>query len=710
MSSICLSPPAEARAAAVPAAAVPAAIVVPTYKHSGLLAEALDTALAQETDFAYAVVVVNDGCPFPETDRVCREFAAANPGRLFYLHKRNGGLSAARNSGIAFALDAFPALEAVYFLDSDNRIRPHLLQRMLDALRAGGPEVGWAYPDVDKFGFFEFCDMSGPYSPLEHLFRNVSEAGSMASRRLLDAGLRFDEAMRQGSEDWEFWLQGLERGFRGVHVPYSGFGYRRRGESMLTESERDYRPILTHIQGRHPKLFSVKAVVRAEAAIGRRYAVFLPDRGVVRCTTDPATGNRGEGGEDLPLAEFARRILRAPERPDYAGCPGHLAVMDSGLYELLLRQRLLQGVLWTLERAAQQAMVVSGRVTLEGGGTFAMEWRGTAVGLDDTQPAPLPSGGADLVALETRILLDLVRSQPTGSPELEREHHKPCVEARLNLRLCVPEPEPVTVAVARTADTALASLYEALAAQWSDKAFGGWAAAQIDRYRSGIASPRDVYWQVHQLPSVLPVPAGEGGRKAALVVEPGAADKLALAARLAGWLRGQGWEPHLVAMGRGTVRWAPETAEPFGAIIPFPAPLVLPERPLTRRNAYLGTPVPGLREDEDMAAGTLAAFDLVVSVQHGPAHSLMGRLRKLGVATWAVLGLAEEGRAPADVVNACAAFEHAYQTIVPLDARTFRLCQALALPLDKLRRWEGEEAEAESDWRDCPALSPPAAT
>ncbi|WP_052584473.1 glycosyltransferase family 2 protein [Azospirillum baldaniorum] len=314
---------------------------MPTYKHSGLLVEALSTALAQDTDFAYAVVVVNDGCPFPETGRVCREFAVAHPGRLHYLHKRNAGLSAARNSGIAFALDAFPALEAVYFLDSDNRIRPHLLQRMLHALRAAGPEVGWAYPDVDKFGFFEFCDMSGAYSPLEHLFRNVSEAGSMASRRLLDSGARFDEAMRQGSEDWEFWLQGLERGFHGVHVPGTGFGYRRRGESMLTESERDYRPILTHIQKRHPALFAVRAVLRAEAAVGRRYAVYLPDRAIVRCVTDPALGE-----EDVPLADFVRRVLRAPERPGYGECPGLLAVMDSGLYELLKRHRLLRGALW----------------------------------------------------------------------------------------------------------------------------------------------------------------------------------------------------------------------------------------------------------------------------------------------------------------------------------------------------------------------------
>ena len=217
---------------------VRAAILIPAYGQPWLTAEALQTALAQVTDFAYAIVVINDGCPHPETGEVCQTFAATYPGRIFHLHKRNGGLSAARNSGIEFALAAFPDLEAVYFLDCDNRIGPHLLQRLLTALRNSDANVGWAYSDVDKFGFAEFADTSGPYSPLEHLFRNFCEAGSMVSRRMLDASIRFDTEMRQGVEDWEFWLHGLERGFRGVHVADAGFAYRRRGESMLVAAEK----------------------------------------------------------------------------------------------------------------------------------------------------------------------------------------------------------------------------------------------------------------------------------------------------------------------------------------------------------------------------------------------------------------------------------------------------------------------------------------
>jgi hypothetical protein len=168
-------------------------------------------------------------------------------------------------------------IQGVYFLDADNRIRPRLLQRLFNSLQDAGPEIGWAYPDVDKFGYSEFCDTSGPYSTLEHLFRNFCEAGSMAARRMLDAGVRFDETMRGGSEDWEFWLQGIEHGFRGTHVPAAGFRYRRRGESTLVKSERNYSPILEYIHTRHPRLFDVRALMRLEAAVSCHSAGFPGD-------------------------------------------------------------------------------------------------------------------------------------------------------------------------------------------------------------------------------------------------------------------------------------------------------------------------------------------------------------------------------------------------------------------------------------------------
>ncbi len=126
------------------------AVLIPAYKHSVLLAEAIESALAQEAPFDIAVVIVDDGCPFPETGEVGRTYALAHQS-VFYLRKANGGLSSARNYGIDFALRNFPDLEAVYFLDADNRITSTAIRDILEFMKSDD-KVDWIYPNIDKFG------------------------------------------------------------------------------------------------------------------------------------------------------------------------------------------------------------------------------------------------------------------------------------------------------------------------------------------------------------------------------------------------------------------------------------------------------------------------------------------------------------------------------------------------------------------------------
>src|SRR3546814_10759216 len=85
------------------------------------------------------------------SDVCSSDLAQAHPDRIVYLRQPNGGLSAARNTGIDFALKTWPSVQAIYLLDADNRLFPYALQRAWDALMAD-PLAGWAYPDVDMFG------------------------------------------------------------------------------------------------------------------------------------------------------------------------------------------------------------------------------------------------------------------------------------------------------------------------------------------------------------------------------------------------------------------------------------------------------------------------------------------------------------------------------------------------------------------------------
>ncbi|WP_089174230.1 glycosyltransferase [Bosea sp. AS-1] len=661
---------------------VRAAIVMPAYGQPWLTAEALHTALAQVTDFDFAIVIVNDGCPHPETDEVCQAFAAVHPGRIFYLHKRNGGLSAARNTGIAFALTAFPNLEGVYFLDCDNRIGPHLLQRLLTALRDADANVGWAYPDVDKFGFDEFADTSGPYSALEHLFRNFCEAGSMVSRRMLDAAIRFDTGMRQGVEDWEFWLHGLECGFRGVHVPDAGFAYRRRGESMLVAAQPDFVPILRHIRARHPRLFHVRNVVSLEAEARSRYAVYHPDTGLVRCFTEI------DNVAILTRDDYIRRLLRAELRPAYGDCPGQLVIMNSTLFDGLASQSLLAGVLWTLECGLSRSTLVACSVRRHPRDNHLLAWGNGTIVQERTDSFRLSPDAIHVLAMEASFIAEHASLRALDLAALPRQHGKRQHAIELDLALAGAQAEIVPV------DAGFTRLCRDIAETGEGGNPADWKSVVPSRYRLQAGAPRDVYPDLFDLPSVFACGSSDANPCAALVLASVTPESVATAERLALTFVEEGWKVHLVTFGK-ELALPPEHTGPFSQIMTLPLPALLSR---SRTHAYQGTRMPRFEQlDMNDAIATLAGYHRVVSVDGGISHTLMGPLRRLKVETWALLGFCEQDQTAGALVNASAAFEQAYTHIVVRDVEIASLCRAFGMPHAKMRYWPDHGADLASD-------------
>ena len=205
-----------------PNAAPRLAIIVPVFGHSVLVSEALQSALGQKTNFGIHIVVVNDGCPTMETDLVLSAIAGRPPDQVTYLRKPNGGLSSARNFGITYVLANMASVEAFFMLDADNRLRPQAMARAMAALDEA-EEADWVYPSIDMFGIKARCDYGGPYSRLIHSEMNICEAGSLISRKVFESGVMFDENYTLGFEDWHFFLQAGDAGFRGVNLEEFGF-------------------------------------------------------------------------------------------------------------------------------------------------------------------------------------------------------------------------------------------------------------------------------------------------------------------------------------------------------------------------------------------------------------------------------------------------------------------------------------------------------
>ncbi|WP_065464002.1 glycosyltransferase family 2 protein [Bifidobacterium breve] len=102
-------------------------IIIPVYKVEKFLDECVKSVVAQ-TYRNLEILLVDDGSP-DDCPAMCDAWATRDP-RVRVIHKPNGGLSDARNAGIAQATGSY-----IYFADSDDAVAPTLVEDCLNAMR-----------------------------------------------------------------------------------------------------------------------------------------------------------------------------------------------------------------------------------------------------------------------------------------------------------------------------------------------------------------------------------------------------------------------------------------------------------------------------------------------------------------------------------------------------------------------------------------------
>lgn len=108
-------------------------IIVPIYEVEQFLCRCIDSLLAQ-TYTNYELILVDDGSPDRCGD-ICDEYAQKDK-RIKVVHKENGGLSDARNVGIAIASGDYIA-----FVDSDDWVTPNYLSCLLETLKETASDI-----------------------------------------------------------------------------------------------------------------------------------------------------------------------------------------------------------------------------------------------------------------------------------------------------------------------------------------------------------------------------------------------------------------------------------------------------------------------------------------------------------------------------------------------------------------------------------------
>lgn len=101
--------------------------IIPVYNTKLYLNKAVDSIIAQQMPVGeHEIILVDDGST-DGSSAVCDEYASRHPNLVRVIHKRNGGVSSARNSGIAEAKGQY-----VHFMDSDDWLIPGAYNYILD--------------------------------------------------------------------------------------------------------------------------------------------------------------------------------------------------------------------------------------------------------------------------------------------------------------------------------------------------------------------------------------------------------------------------------------------------------------------------------------------------------------------------------------------------------------------------------------------------
>lgn len=101
-------------------------IIVPIYKVEPYIRRCIDSIISQTfTDFE--LILVDDGSP-DNCPAICDEYANKDS-RIVVIHKKNGGLSDARNAGIEAAVGDW-----IMFVDSDDYISENMAELLYNAV------------------------------------------------------------------------------------------------------------------------------------------------------------------------------------------------------------------------------------------------------------------------------------------------------------------------------------------------------------------------------------------------------------------------------------------------------------------------------------------------------------------------------------------------------------------------------------------------
>lgn len=208
-------------------------VILPIYKVENYLEQCIQS-VVQQTYENLEIILVDDGSP-DRCPEICEQWAKKDS-RIQVIHKKNGGLSDARNAGLKSA-----GGEYVAFIDSDDWIAVTMFEQAMQALEAQNADIAavnvyYAYedgkkdvrnPEVDKLVYTNIEAMQKLLE--ETVFQQTVWNKVYRRERIQD--LEFPKGKLNEDEYWSYLA--FARAQKAVYVNAPLYYYRQREGSIM---------------------------------------------------------------------------------------------------------------------------------------------------------------------------------------------------------------------------------------------------------------------------------------------------------------------------------------------------------------------------------------------------------------------------------------------------------------------------------------------
>ncbi len=218
-------------------------VIIPCFNDGKYLPETISKLKMQSTP-ADEIIIVNDGSTDAATIGILAQIEQ-DP-LIKVLHKENGRMSAARNYGVAHAKG-----DIIVALDADDFFDPSFFEKGIKVLE-NEPATGVVTSYIQYFG-----NKTGKAKPrggnaFNFLFSNQCPACAMVRRSAWDQIGGYDESMKLGYEDWEFYIRMTKANWNVHLIPEFLLHYRQTNKSTLAnDTHPNRKQIIEYIIEKH---------------------------------------------------------------------------------------------------------------------------------------------------------------------------------------------------------------------------------------------------------------------------------------------------------------------------------------------------------------------------------------------------------------------------------------------------------------------------